>query len=136
MRSSVASTEYAGRVVAVPRFVRFESPFWFGLAGYESVVLTDAGFSEPDPSVPFIGVVHAGSVLPVAAFDADEEMVSVQLPDPWGSVQDGLPFWPEVIVPVDEQGEPPRIDELSWEKAQVMFPGDFVEGDEDLEDED
>ncbi len=136
MSSGVPHIEYAGRVTAVPRFVQFESPFWFGLAGYESVVLTDDGFSEPDASLPFIGVVHTGSVLPVADFDAIEEVVSVRLPAPWNSVQDGIPLWPDVIAPVDAQGEPPRIEELTSEQAEEMFPGAFAADDADFDDMD
>ena len=121
-----------------PRFVRFTSPFWFGMQGYfdeqdgTAIDITDDGrpvlvsVGEVDPGVPYVGVVHTGSVLPVARFNAEASIVAVRLPKPWDEVQDGLPFGdPAVIVPVDAQDEEPRIEAVAHARAREIFPGEF-----------
>jgi hypothetical protein len=120
-----------------PAFVRFVSPFWFGLEGYldelaeVEIEIDDAGrqilVSAPAPSadVPYVGVVHSGSVLPVVAVDTASSTVTVRLPAPWNQNQEGLPLDPDVVVVVDEQGDAPQIEEVSVERARELFPDDF-----------
>ena len=121
-----------------PRFVRFMSPFWFGMQGYfdeqDGTVIDITGDGRPvlvsggevNPGVPYVGVVHTGSVLPVAAFDAKASIVAVRLPKPWDEVQDGLPLDdPAVIVAADSQDAEPRVEAVAHARAREIFPGEF-----------
>lgn len=123
-----------------PAFVRFTSPFWFGLQGYfaqqdGTVVTLDennrqvlVAVGEVNESEPYIGVVRPGSVLPVYAFDERFQMVSVVLPEPWSQDENGLPLDdPSVLVPADAQDAPPVIDTLTRAEAMNLFPGEFDE---------
>jgi hypothetical protein len=129
--------DYAIRMAAGPRFVRFTSPFWFGMQGYFDeqdgtvVNFTDdgrqilVGVGEVGPDVLYVGVVHSGSVLPVSRFDDETQSVTVRLPEPWSEDQEGLPFEPDVVVAAESQDEPPRIEALTQTRAREMFPGEF-----------
>ncbi|WP_018186308.1 hypothetical protein [Microbacterium sp. 77mftsu3.1] len=119
-----------------PRFVRFTAPFWFALQGYdeeaesEEIDYTDDGpvlvrQGTVNPDVPYVGVVHAGSVLPVSSFDKANESVTVRLPAPWNTDQEGIPLWPDVIVPADGQDGVPAIEEVGVERARELFPDQF-----------
>jgi hypothetical protein len=120
-----------------PRFVRFTAPFWFGMQGYfdeQDGTMVDVdetgrqvfvGVGTVEPDVPYVGVVHTGSVLPVASFDDELASVTVRLPAPWSEHQEGLPFTPEVIVAVEEQGEPPQIEAVTYGRARELFPDEF-----------
>lgn len=124
-------------MTSAPQFVRFTAPFWFGLEGYHDelgeveIEVDDAGCQtlthvpEPATDVPYVGVVHTGSVLPVTGFDERSGTVTVRLPAPWNEEQDGLPFEPDIIVAADGQDEPPRIEEVSATRARELFPDDF-----------
>lgn len=124
-------------MTSAPQFVRFTAPFWFGLQGYldelseVEIEYGDDGrqtlvhVPEPATDVPYVGVVHTGSVLPVSSFDEARSLVAVRLPAPWNEVQDGLPFEPDIIVAADGQGEAPQIEEVSVTRARELFPDDF-----------
>lgn len=122
-------------ITSAPRFVKFTSPFWFGMYGYfddqDSTVvdftddgrqvLMQAGIAPDD--VAYAGVVHTDSVLPVAHFDESTSTVAVRIPSPWDEVHDGLPFVPQVIVTVGAQHDPPRVEGVSFARARELFPG-------------
>lgn len=120
-----------------PEFVRFVSPFWFALEGYidelaeVEIEVDDAGrqilvdVPVPSADVPYVGVVHSGSVLPVAAVDTTSSTITVRLPAPWNQNQEGLPSDPGIVVVVDNQGDAPQIEEVSVERARELFPDDF-----------
>lgn len=133
-----ASPQYADGMTAGPAFVRFTSPFWFGLQGYfaqqdGTVVETDlhgrqilVAVGEVDDDEPFVGVVRPGSVLPVYAYDERFQTVSVWLPEPWLQDEIGLPLHDASrLVPADEQDAPPVIEVLTRAQAVDLFPGDF-----------
>lgn len=120
-----------------PRFVRFESPFWFAMQGYDDeqmglqIDITPEGrqillaAGEVPDDVPYVGVVHTDSVLPVSFFDADSKTVAVRLPKPWDETQEGIPLVPGILAPADEQGEPPHIEAVSYARARELFPEEF-----------
>lgn len=104
-------------------FVRFEAPFWFGLDGYLKHVN-----GEPfSPTEPYIGVVEAGSVLPVDARDLNTNTVAVRLPPGWGAPQEGIPLIASVLTEVSAQVETPRVKSLTVDAARRRFPHTFDE---------